>query len=122
MGTGSRNDTGIPSSRRLSGRLHALRNINSRKNKIQDVIEALASSGYTSLDDQARALGLPRATVWTIRESKHKLGRLSAKTIDRIIANPNTPPVVLDAMQEYVLEMLGTSFDRGDPKKTTGTK
>ena len=68
------------------------------------ITDALISSGYTSLDQQAKALGLNRATVWTIRENKHKLGRLSAKTIERIITNPTTPPRVLAALQEYVVE------------------
>ena len=83
-------------------RLHAPRSIDERKNKIQNMIAALTSSGYMSLDDQARALGLPRSTVWTIRENKHKVGRLFAKTIVRILANPDTPPGVRAALQEYV--------------------
>jgi len=60
---------------------------------------------YTSLDEQAKALGLHRATVWTIRENKHKLGRLSAKTNERIITNPETPPRVRAAVKEYAAEM-----------------
>jgi hypothetical protein len=88
-----------------SERLDALRDLKARKTKIQDITDALISSGYTSLDEQAKALGLHRATVWTIRENKHKLGRLSAKTIKRIITNPETPPRVRAAVQEYVAEM-----------------
>jgi len=88
-----------------SERLGALRNLNARKSKIQDITDALITSGYTSLDEQAKALGLHRATVWTIRENKHKLGRLSAKTIERIITNPETPPRVRAAVKEYVAEM-----------------
>jgi hypothetical protein len=103
-----------PSPRALSARLRALRNINGRKNKIQDIVEALTSSGCNSLDDQARALGLHRATVWTIRKNRHKLGRLSAKTIERIIANPATPPLVLDAVQQYLVEKFGSSEEYAD--------
>ena len=87
-----------------SERLRALRDLNARKTRIQDITDALSSSGYTTLDQQAKALGLHRATVWTIRENKHKLGRLSAKTIERIIMNPGTPPRVLAAVREYVTE------------------
>ena len=87
-----------------SERLRVLRDLNARKTRIQDITDALISSGYTSLDQQAKALGLHRATVWTIRENKHKLGRLSAKTIERIIMNPGTPPRVLAAVREYVTE------------------
>lgn len=92
-------------SRNPRERFRALRDLNARKTKIQDITEALISSGYTSLDHQARVLGLHRSTVWTIRENKHKMGRLSAKTIDRIITNPDTPPRVRAAVKEYVAEM-----------------
>ena len=97
----------------LSERLRALRKMRDRQNRIQDIIDALISSGCKSLDDQAKALGLPRATVWTIRQNKHKLGRLSAKTIERIITNPETPSRVLTAVQKYV-ENVGASEDEHD--------
>ena len=74
-----------------SERLKALHDLNARKSKIQDITDALISLGYTSLDEQAKALGLHRATTWTIIKKKHKVGRLSAKTIERIIKNPQTP-------------------------------
>jgi hypothetical protein len=88
--------------KRLSERLQVLHELNARKNKIQDITAALISSGYVSLDEQAKRLGLPRATVWTIRTNKHKIGRLSAKTIQRVIANPDAPPLVLSAMRAYI--------------------
>jgi len=88
-----------------SERLRLLRdNLNARKTRIDEITAALIASGYTSLDAQAKALGLHRNTVWTIINKKHKLGRLSAKTIERIIANPETPPRVLSAVQDYVAE------------------
>jgi hypothetical protein len=65
------------------------------------ISEALIASGYTSLDEQAKALGLHRSTTWTIVKKKHKLGRLSAKTIDRILTNPQTPSAVRAAVQQY---------------------
>jgi hypothetical protein len=56
------------------------------------------------LDEQAEALGLSRSTTWTITKSKHKLGRLSAKTINRILTNPKTPVAVRKAVQQYAVE------------------
>jgi len=85
-------------------RLRVLRDFRARKNTIDDIVEALISSGYSSLDEQAKALGLHRATTWTIVRNKHKLGRLSTKTIVRMIENPNTPPEVLTVIQKYVSE------------------
>ena len=87
-----------------SERLRVVRDLNARKNRIQDITAALISSGYTSLDRQAKALGLHRTTTWTIIKNKHKLGRLSTKTIERIIANPETPPLVRSAIQDYIAE------------------
>lgn len=92
-----------------SQRLQALRDVTVRKTKIHDIAEALISSGYMSLDEQAKALGVHRSTAWTIVRNKHKLGRLSAKTIERIIANPETPPLVLTAVQSYLGEKIGAS-------------
>ena len=66
------------------------------------ISEALIASGYTSLDEQAEALGLHRSTTWTIVKKKHKLGRLSAKTINRILTNPQAPASVRAAVQQYV--------------------
>jgi hypothetical protein len=91
-------------SNKPSERLRALRDLNARKTKIQDITDALISSGYTSLDEQAKALGLHRNTAWTIIRKKHKVARLSAKTIERIITNPDTPPRVRAAVLEYVAE------------------
>jgi hypothetical protein len=71
---------------------------------IQDIREALVTSGYSTLDEQAKALGVHRATAWTIIKNKHKLGRLSAKTTSRILKNPETPPLVRAVVLEYLSE------------------
>jgi len=72
--------------------------------ELERISEALVSSGYISLDDQAKALGVVRSTAWTIVNNKHKLGRLSVKTINRILSNPDTPPKVRTVVQEYVVK------------------
>ena len=84
-------------------RLRLLQDLHARKKTIDEIVQALTSSGYTSLDEQAKALGLHRATAWTIVKNKHKLGRLSTKTIVRMIENPDTPPDVLAVIRKYVL-------------------
>jgi len=90
-------------------RLYVLRDLHARKNTIDEIVEALIASGCTSLDQQAKALGLHRATTWTIIKNKHKLGRLSTKTIVRMIENPNTPSDVLAVIQKYVSEKVDVS-------------
>lgn len=66
------------------------------------ISEALIASGYTSLDKQAKALGVHRSTAWVIIKNKHKLGRLSAKTAYRILNNPQTPPAVRTIVEQYM--------------------
>ena len=61
--------------------------------RLQHISDALIASGYTTLDEQARALGIHRATAWTIVKRKHKLGRLSAKTAKRILEESEYPAV-----------------------------
>ena len=83
----------------LAARLEKIRDleeINSRRRKvpIHLIADALIKGGYTSLDEQAKALGIHRATTWTIMRNKHKLGRLNAKTVQRILTNPDTPSSV----------------------------
>jgi len=67
------------------------RDLHRRKIPIQPIADALVRAGYSSLDAQAKALGLHRATVWTIMKNKHKLGRINTKTARCILANPDTP-------------------------------
>ena len=76
---------------------------------LQHISMALIACGYTSLDQQAKALGIHRSTAWTIINTKHKLGRLSAKTTSRILANPQTPSPVRAVVLQYMAERSGTS-------------
>jgi hypothetical protein len=85
------------------------------------ISEALIASGYTSLDEQAKALGLHRSTTWTIVKKKHKLGRLSAKTIDRILTNPQTPSAVRAAVRQYAVQRPIRKLRRSPSKKASRT-
>ena len=72
--------------------------------RLQDISEALIADGYTSLNAQAKALGLHRSAAWTIMKAKHKLGRLSLKTTNSMLANPETPPAVRALVEKYLSE------------------
>jgi hypothetical protein len=76
---------------------------------LQNISEALVTSGFTSLDEQAKALGVHRATAWTIVKHKHKLGRLNRETVNRILANPTTPQSVRSVVEQYVAERFNGS-------------
>jgi hypothetical protein len=71
---------------------------------VQSIADALVGAGFTSLDEQAKALGLHRATAWTIIKAKHKLGYLNAKTTERMLTNPELPPCIRDVLQRFVAE------------------
>ena len=79
--------------------------------RIHDIVNALKLAGYTTLDQQAKALGLHRSTTWTIIKDKHKVDRLSMKTINRILTNPDTPPAVRGLVQRYVAERQANRAD-----------
>jgi hypothetical protein len=84
--------------------------------KIQDIADALIASGYKALDEQAKALGIHRATAWTIIKNKHKVGRLSSKTVQRILSNSETPQAVREIIQKYIAER-STGDRRADTRK-----
>ena len=71
---------------------------------VEQIADALIADGYTSLDQQAKALGIHRSTAWTIIKTKHKLGRLNVKTTQKILANPETPPAVRTVVEKYLIE------------------
>ena len=107
-------DTGMPgrgARPSLSSRLEAIRYLNdiswSRRKytvNIQHIADALVAAGYTSLDKQAKALGIHRATAWTIIKDKRKLGRLNSSTTKQMLTNPELPQCVRDLLQRYVAE------------------
>ena len=72
--------------------------------RLRDISEALIADGYTSLNAQAKALGLHRSAAWTILKAKHKLGRLSLKTTNSMLANPELPPSVRIVVLQYLTE------------------
>jgi len=74
------------------------------------ISKALIESGNSTLDAQARALGLSRSTAWTVIGAKHKAGRLSLKTTRRMLANPRLPAPVRAAVEAYV-----GAFQSGKP-------
>jgi hypothetical protein len=92
---------------------------------LRHISEALVACGYTSLDGQAKALGIHRSTAWTIIKTKHKLGRLSTKTTKRILTNSVTPPAVRSVVQKYLAErsdVLATRAERLDRREQQSNK
>jgi hypothetical protein len=84
--------------------------------KIRELVEAVKSAGLLALDEQAKALGLPRSTAWTIRKASHKASGLSASIINRMLAAPELPPLARTKILEYVEEKAAGLYG-GSPKQ-----
>jgi hypothetical protein len=72
--------------------------------KIRELAEAVEAAGFLTLDEQAKVLGLPRSTAWTIRRASHKASGLSASIINRMLAAPELPLIVRAKILEYIQE------------------
>jgi hypothetical protein len=75
-----------------------------QSSKIREIGEALITAGFVSLDAQAKALGLPRSTAWTILSVEHKSTGISAKIICRMLSSERLPPLVRAKIMEYAEE------------------
>ena len=62
-----------------------------QSSKIREIGEALITAGFVSLDAQAKALGLPRSTAWTILSAEHKGTGISARIICRMLSSKRIP-------------------------------
>ena len=84
---------------------HTLTDLKARQSsKIREIGEALITTGIASLDAQAKALGLPRSTAWTILSAKHKGTGLSARVISQMLCSKRLPRLVRAKIMEYAQE------------------
>src|SRR6516162_10419778 len=84
-----------------------------QSSKIRELRIALRSAGLIGLDEQAKALGLPRSTTWKILKGDHKTSGLSAMVISRMLSAPTLPPVVRTKILEYVREKTDGFYGHG---------
>ena len=77
-----------------------------QSSKIRELAKAVESAGFLTLDEQARALGVPRSTAWTIRRASHKASGLTASIINRMLGAPQLPPLARSKIVEYVEEKV----------------
>src|SRR5215471_14919258 len=84
-----------------------------QSSKIRELRIALRSAGLIGLDEQAKALGLPRSTTWKILKGDHKASGLSAMVISRMLSAPTLPPVVRTKILEYVREKTDGLYGHG---------
>jgi predicted DNA-binding transcriptional regulator AlpA len=82
--------------------------------KIRELRVALVASGFMTIDEQSKVLGLSRSTTWTILKGDHKASGLSAAIIDRMLAAPRLPPLVRTTIHEYIQDKAAGLY--GDSK------
>ena len=80
--------------------------------KIMEIGDALRRAGFIALDEQARALGLPRSTAWTVLRATHKSSGLTAGVIRRMLLAPDLPPAVREKLIEYISEKAAGFYGR----------
>jgi len=78
--------------------------------KIAAFRDALITSGFDSLDDQAAVLGLSRSSTWTILNRDYKASGLSSSIVNRIMNSPRLPRAARDKLEEYVREKLRGNY------------
>jgi hypothetical protein len=84
---------------------HTLTDLKARQSsKIREIGNALITAGIVSLDAQAKALGLPRSTAWTILSAEPKGTGISARIICRMLNSEPLPPLVRAKIVEYPKE------------------
>jgi hypothetical protein len=81
-----------------------------QSSKIRELSDALVAAGFSSLDEQAGALGLSRSTTWTILKAQHKNYGLSGALINRILQKPGLNRGVRAKIIEYVQEKAAGQY------------
>jgi hypothetical protein len=69
--------------------------------KIRELAEAVKSAGFLALDEQAKALGLPRSTAWTIRRATHKASGLSPRRSCQRLPEPRSSNTSRKKLPDY---------------------
>src|SRR4051812_49107458 len=78
--------------------------------RIGELRQALMTSGFDTLDAQARALGLCRSTTWALLRANHKASGLSATLINRMWVSPQLPEAVRAKILQYVEEKIAGAY------------
>ena len=80
------------------------------REKIREIAEALLKAGYSTVDAQAKILGVPRSTAWTILSGHHKASGLSVRIIQAMLNSPDLPALVRAKILEYVADKAAGRF------------
>ena len=85
--------------------------------KIQEIRNTLAFMGFLTLDEQAKVLGLPRSTAWSVLKPNHKSSGLSAGTVNRMLMSPGLPTPVRHKIFEYSREKIHGLYGHSERRR-----
>ena len=85
--------------------------------KIQEIRIALTRTGFLTLDEQAKVLGLPRSTAWSVLKPNHKASGLSAGTVNRMLKSPGLPAPVRQKIFEYVRDKIDGLYGHSERRR-----
>jgi hypothetical protein len=73
--------------------------------KLSEIRAALVAAGFETVDEQASALGVGRATAWALLNRDTRAGP-SSIIIKRILSSPSLPSAVRKKVNEYIEEKI----------------
>jgi predicted DNA-binding transcriptional regulator AlpA len=85
--------------------------------KIQEIKAALMRSGFLTLDEQTKVLGLSRSTAWSVLKPNHKSSGLSVGTVKRMLMSPRLPTPVRQKVFEYVREKIAGLYGHSERRR-----
>ena len=107
---------GVPGAERTNGRFRQLEPATTAQAKAKQSIKirelevALRRAGLIALDEQAKALGLPRTTTWKLLRGSYKTSGPSAVIINRILCAPRLPLTARIKILEYIQERVSGAY------------
>ena len=75
---------------------------------------ALIVNGITSLAEQARVLGLPRSTAWSILQGNHKGAGLKADVVVRMLRSQQLPEDARRVVIQYVQQRVDGAYGHSE--------
>jgi hypothetical protein len=70
--------------------------------RIINICDALVAAGFNTLAKQAKVLGLPRSTTWSILRGNYKKSGISATLLTQMLKSPRLPVAVRVKIIEYI--------------------
>jgi hypothetical protein len=85
--------------------------------KLQELRAALRSAGLSTVDQQAKALGLSRSTTWFVMTGNYKTSGLSATLINRMLAAHGLPAAARTTLLKYAHDKAAGAYGHNESQR-----